>query len=349
MQQPPPPFSCTYTPNLPELLLSLNCTIAITTYQAGKVIFFSAMGPDGLIQLPRDFKKAMGMTVEGRRLAVATDNEIIVLANATGLASNYRKEANYDSLFLPRAVYYTGEVDIHDMSWGRDGLYAVNTRFSCVSLINDQYSFVPVWKPPFIKDFVPDDLCHMNGLALSEGRPKYVTLLGQSTTPKGWRPNVLKGGLLMDVETNEIVLSNLAMPHSPRWYDGSLYLLLSATGEIVRVNIQEKRYDVITRLPGFVRGMAKRGDYLFVGLSRLRKNASVFRDLPIADKAIESGIEIIYLPTGSSVAHIRYQASVEEIYDLQIIEDTLRPGILNHLTDEHRRALNTPQYDFWSA
>ena len=116
MINPPPPFSCNYSPNLPELLLSLNCSIAISTYQAGKVVFFSATGPEGLIQLPRDFRKAMGMTVKDRRMAIATNIEIVVLADATGLAKNYSKQSNYDSLNVPRAAYYTGEVDIHDMA-----------------------------------------------------------------------------------------------------------------------------------------------------------------------------------------------------------------------------------------
>ena len=349
MQQPPAPFSCTYSPNLPELLMALQCTIVISTYQAGKIVFFSATGADGLIQLPREFQKAMGLAVDGRRLAIATKNEVVVLADASGLARNIAPNTPYDAFYLPRSVYYSGELDLHDLEWGQQGLYAVNTRFSCLSIVNDHYSFVPIWKPPFVTEFVPDDLCHLNGLAMENQLPKYVTMLGKSDVGKGWRPDVLSGGLLMDVTTDEVVLEGLAMPHSPRLFDGKLYLLLSATGEIVKADIENNSYEVITRVDGFVRGMAKRGDYLFVGLSRLRKNASTFRDLPIAEKARNCGLEIIHLPTGASVANIRYQSSVEEIYDVRIIEDRIRPGILNHHLEDHRRALNTPQYDFWST
>ncbi|MFK7932815.1 MAG: TIGR03032 family protein, partial [Saprospiraceae bacterium] len=324
-------------------------SIAISTFQAGKVILFSATDANNLQQLPRSFEKAMGMCVQDRRMAVATKNEVVVLADASGLAKNYAAPSNYDALYLPRAVYYVGEVDIHDMAWGQQGLYAVNTRFSCLSLINDQYSFLPIWKPPFITQFTPSDLCHLNGMALgSDGRPKYVTMLGSTTEPKGWRAGVLQDGLVMDVTCNEMVLNHLAMPHSPRLYDGDLYLLLSAKGEIIRANLTNNTYDVVTRLAGFVRGMARRGDYIFVGMSKLRKNASTFRDLPIAEEAIYCGVEIIHLPTGNVVGNIRYQASVEEIYDVQIVPDRTRPSILNHQTDEHKRALNTPQIDFWS-
>ncbi|MBK8505821.1 MAG: TIGR03032 family protein [Saprospiraceae bacterium] len=346
---PPAPFSCNYSPNLPELLWTLQCSVAISTFQAGKVIVFSATGPDSLIQLPRDFRKAMGLAINDRRLAVATQNEVVILADAAGLAGNYSPQTPYDALYLPRAVYYTGEVDIHDMEWGDEGLYAVNTRFSCLSLIDDHYSFRPWWRPSFIPDFGPFDFCHLNGMALESGKPRYVTLLGKSTSEKGWRNGLLSGGMVMDVSTGETVLAGLPMPHSPRLYDGYLYLLLSATGELIRIDLSRGTYDVVTRVEGFVRGLARIGDYLAIGISKLRQNTSTFRELPIADKAVASGLAFIHLPTGNTVAQIHYQASVEEIYDVKIIPARRRPGILNHETTEHRRALNTPDFDFWSA
>ena len=201
--------------------------------------------------------------------------------------------------------------------------------------------------PPFIKNFEPVDFCHLNGMTMVDEMPKYVTMFGQTTQPKGWRAGIQTDGLIMDVPTGEVVAANLAMPHSPRWIDGNLYCLLSATGEVIKVDTQTGKYDVVVKLEGFVRGMAKWGDYLFVGMSKLRENASTFRDLPITKKAIYCGIEIIHLPTGLPVGNIRYQSSVEELYDIQII-NRLRPGILNHLNDNYRLALNTPQFDYWS-
>ncbi len=350
MKQPPAPFSCTYSPNLPEMLVQLDCTIALSTYQAGKVVLISANGPDELIQLPRNFTKAMGMAVAQDRLGVATKEEIIVLANSKGLAASYPPQTGtYDGLFVPRASYYCGEIDVHDMAWGEEGLYAVNTRFSCLSLIDDFFSFRPIWQPSFITDLTPNDRCHLNGLALHQGKPKYLTALGQSDTPKGWREDVTSAGLLIDYETKEIISNKLAMPHSPRYIDGKLYILMSATGELVIADLDNGGYEVVADLNGFVRGLAKHGDYLFVGLSRLRKNSSVFRDLPIAQKAISSGVVIIHLPTAAQVAHLQYNASVEEIYDVQVIPGVKRPGIMNTEKPEHRLALATPTDSFWKV
>jgi uncharacterized protein (TIGR03032 family) len=346
---PPAPFSCKPTPNMAELLFQLNATIMISTYQAGKVVFFSSLDTEQLIQLPRNYQKAMGLAVNGNSIAVATRNTVEVLVNSTGLAPNYGKNpGTYDGLFVPRATYHTGEIDLHDMEWGEQGLYGINTRFSCISLINDQYSFQPIWQPQFITDLEPSDRCHLNGMAMQDGKPKYVTALGDTDTGKGWREKIETGGIVMDVESNQIITRDLAMPHSPRIYNGELYVLLSATGQLVKVNPQDGTYEVVIQLDGFLRGMDKYGDYLFIGLSKLRKNSSAFRELPIADKANFSGIDVIHLPTASKVAHILYEASVDEIYDVKILPNMRRPGILNTETPEYQRSIVTPTDAFWS-
>ncbi|MFC2100267.1 TIGR03032 family protein [Bacteroidota bacterium] len=349
MKQPYPPFHCSFSPNLPELIMQLNCSLAISTYQAGKVIFISAKNNEELIQLPRTFNKAMGLAVNGDKLGIATKEEVIVLANSPGLAKSYPKQPDiYDGLYVPRATYYTGQVDIHDLDWGKEGLWAVNTSFSCLCLIDDNYSFIPKWKPSFITNLSSEDRCHLNGMAMSEGIPLYVTSFGTGDKPQSWRENIPSSGVVIHVSSGEIVLKNVPMPHSPRIYDGKLYLLLSATGEVVCADTKKGTYNVINKLPGFVRGMDKYGDYLFVGLSRLRKNASTFKDLPIADKALSAGLVVIHLPTGGIVGELKYYSTVDEIYDIQVLPELKRPGILNTMKDTHKMALSIPGSTFWA-
>jgi uncharacterized protein (TIGR03032 family) len=350
--QPPPPFSCQYTPNLPELLLQLNCTIALTTYQAGKVIFISAENEDRIVQLPRTFNKAMGLALDknSNKLGVATKNEVIVLKNESRLATSYPKNPNkYDALFMPRATYYTGQVDIHDLDWGIDGLWGVNTSFSCLCLVDEEYSFTPKWKPHFIDKLVSEDRCHLNGLAMQNGQPKYISALGSGNTMQSWRQNITTGGILMDVETNEIVIQNIPMPHSPRLYDGKLWMLTSATGDVVVANPEKGTFDTLIHLSGFVRGMARKGDYLFVGLSKLRQNSSTFKHLEIAKFANYAGIDIIHIPTATKVAGLKYLASVDEIYDVQILDDIRRPGIINTMGEMHHQGLSTPNSTYWAV
>jgi uncharacterized protein (TIGR03032 family) len=345
------PLSCTFTANVGAILNELQCSLALTTYQAGKLIFISAAENGTVQQLPRDFKRAMGLAVDGKRMAVATDDELVVLANAPGLAATYPNKPNfYDQFYVPRATYYTGAIELHDIGWDNQGcLWGVNTLFSSLVQLNDQYSFEPKWVPPFIEQQVSEDYCHLNGMAMVEGYPRYVTMFGKTNTAKGWRAGIQTGGLIMDISNNQIVAEGLAMPHSPRWINGALYCLLSAKGELVKINTATGQYNTISKHNGFVRGLAQYGDYLFIGLSKNRQQASVQRNLPVADTAMECGIDILHLPTASIAGSIRYVSSAEEIYDVQVLPFAKRPGILNHTNPIHHKALHTPTACYWAG
>ena len=348
--QPAPPFSCTYSPNLPELIWQLECTIAISTYQAGKVVFVSAKNENELVQLPRSFPNAMAIGIEGNRLAIASLHEVVVLANSPGLAPKYPKQSDtYDNLYVPRATYYTGSLDLHGLAWGRKGLWGVNTLFSCLSLIDDSYSFIPLWQPSFITKLSSEDRCHLNGMAMHDGEPMWVTSLGTGDELKSWKNEITKGGVVIHVPTKEIISRNLPMPHTPRLYDGKLYILFSATGEIAVVDAQKGTYEVINKIDGFIRGMSRCGDYLFIGQSKIRKKSSAFKDLEIAEKSTWAGFIVLHMPTGSIVAELRYHASVDEIFDIEVLPGLRRPGILNTEKDTYTLALTTPDATFWAA
>jgi uncharacterized protein (TIGR03032 family) len=348
MNQELPPFSCTHSPNLPGLLHELNCTLAITTYQAGKVILISARDEQRLIQLPRTFQKPMGLAQDGNKLAIATQTEVVVLSNAPAMAANYPSQRNtYDALFLPRSSFYTGEIDIHDIHWVGDTLWAVNTRFSCLATLDSNFSFRPQWKPFFIKDLMPEDQCHLNGVAFQNNIPKYVTAIGQYSTPGGWRATKATGGILMDVARNKIIAEGLQMPHSPRIFNNQLYVLESASGDLSRIDVSSGKKELIASLNGFVRGMDKINDFLFIGLSHLRKSSKAFNDLPIASKSLFSGVAVLQLSTGNIVGYIKYENSVEEIYDVRILTGMKRPNLLNHTKVENRLALTTPAGGYW--
>lgn len=348
MPHPLPPFSCTYSPELPALLAELNCALIISTYQAGKVIILSADG-DGLAQLPRQFTKPMGLAVAGPRLAVATREEVVILAYDANLSQGYPPvPGKYDGLLAPRAVHFCGELDIQDMAWQGETLWAVNTRFSCLCTLDYNFSFTPAWRPPFISALADEDRCHLNGLAVdAAGRPLYVTGLGQTDTPQGWRANKTGGGALIHVPSGEIVLTGLAMPHSPRLIEDELYLLLSASGELVRADPARGAVETLLRLPGFGRGLARCGDYLFVGLSKLRPGRAL-GDIPLAGQELWAGVAVVSLSRGQMVGYIRYLNDCEEIYDVQVLTGMRRPGLLGLDSPLHRRALSTPEAGFWA-
>lgn len=302
-----------------------------------------------LVTLPRSFNEPMGISVKGDKMLIASKDEVILLENSRELAVHYpNKQNTYDSLWLPRVTFYTGQVDMHDVSFGDEGIFAINTSFSCLCKVDGNFNFNPLWTPPFIDKLVSEDRCHLNGLAMLNGKPKYVTALGKTNTHQGWRDNIINGGVLMDVTNDEIILSNLAMPHSPKFYNNELYLLLSASGEFVKVDLKNKSYEVLKKFDGFCRGLSFYKDYAFIGFSKLRKNSSTFAKLPFSDKANYAGVKIIHLPTNAEVGEMIYQTSVDEIYDIVVMEDMIRPNILNTINSIHKYSLSIPGSTFWA-
>lgn len=195
-----------------------------------------------------------------------------------------RLHDGYDALYIPQVGYITGDIDIHDLAVDGDGeLVFVNTLFSCLATTSETHSFKSLWQPPFITRLAAEDRCHLNGLAMENGRPRYVTSVSQADVNDGWRDKRVDGGVVIDVTTNEIVADGLSMPHSPRLYRDKLWLLNSGTGEFGTVDRDKGRFEPVAFCPGYLRGLAFCGDFAIVGLSESRHNKT-FDDLPLKDR-----------------------------------------------------------------
>ena len=350
MSQEIQPFSFKFSDNIPSLLHRLKCTLAISTYQAGKLIFLGSFDGQNITQMARNFPKPMGIGLEGDWLAIATLGEVLLLKNEPDLAANYPPHPGlYDKLYMPRLSYYTGMLDIHDVSWGEEGVWAVNTQYSCLSLITGYYSFEPKWKPNFITELAPEDRCHLNGLAMVDRKPAYVTALGSEDIAESWRKTKVSGGILMHVDSNEIIAKGLAMPHSPRFYDGDIYVLLSATGQLAKIDPQSGKIEILANLGGMVRGMSRIDNYLFIGMSKIRKASKGFQDLPIAKTADKAGILVFNLETGKVDGTIIYQRSVDEIYDVSVFPNTIRPDIITPEKEVSKFGVTQPLGSVWKV
>jgi len=336
------PFNCSYSGQSMELLDRLGISLILSTYQAGKVIILSSDGKK-MYQLVRDFIRPMGIALKDQMMALAGALGVTVFRTDPRLAQTYpEKPDTYDAFYFPTTLFRTDYIDIHDIAFTNKGLVGVNTSFSCLSRLDGQYSFYPIWQPPFIHELIPNDLCHLNGMAVDENANiRYVTAFGQTASREGWRENKLASGILIDVNTDEIVLNSLPMPHSPRIYRGEIYLLLSAAEALVKVDLEKRNYQVVAKTDGFIRGLSFKGDYAFIGVSKLRKSHT-FSDLAIADKEIQAGVVIVNIYTGEIIGEIKYETSVEELYDVHILDGYKRVNILNYQQSLRHRALITP-------
>jgi uncharacterized protein (TIGR03032 family) len=340
------PLRSVHTSNLPEILERLGCSLMVSTYQAGRLVMLRSQ--DGVLNTHfRSFEKPMGLALSDNRLAVGAANSIWEFHNlpAVGEKLNAETESSsasqHDACFLPRVTHWTGDIQIHEMAWVGQGteaeLWFVNTRFSCLCKRSSLYNFQPVWRPSFINSFMPSDCCHLNGLGLREGKPKYVTALGETSVPRGWRENKKDGGILMDVETGDVITRGLSMPHSPRWYRGKLWVLESGRGGVGYIDSGTGKYVELIALPGFTRGLAFCGPLAFVGLSQVRETA-VFGGVPIAEQQLEErtcGVWIVNLETAQTIAFVKFEDAVQEIFAVEII-----PHRFPELVNEEKELLD---------
>src|SRR5687768_710003 len=256
--QPPAPVAFHYvqTDSFVALLHELGASLLVSTYQANKLLAVRASG-SGLSTLVRTFDKPMGLAVDGPRLALGTRKEVWFLRNAPDIAPQVEPVGMHDACFLPRSSHVTGDIGVHEVAWVRTrdqadqrDLWMVSTRFSCLATLDPDYSFVPRWRPPFITAIAAEDRCHLNGLALADGQPKYVTALGTTDVRDGWRADKPHGGCIIDIPSGEFVTRGLSMPHSPRWHDGQLWVLESGTGSLALVDRASGRRETVASLPG---------------------------------------------------------------------------------------------------
>ena len=321
----PQPLRSKHTVNFPAILHQLGISVAVTTYQAGKLVLLRADGTTVNTHF-RDLPRPMGLAADRTRLAIGIAQEIRQYRNMSPVCRRLEPPGKHDACYLERAAHVTGDIDIHEMAWAGDELWFVNTRFSCLCTLNGIHSFVPRWRPPFVTALAPEDRCHLNGLALAPDErgqpiPKYATALAATDTPQGWREHKKDGGVLLDIPSGATLLSGLSMPHSPRLHDGRVWILESGKGGLGYVNLTLGRYEPVAALPGFTRGLDLFGSLAFVGLSQVRESA-VFSGIPIAAKALDErncGVWVVDLRSGQSVAFLRFEDAVQEVFAVQVL------------------------------
>lgn len=320
-------FRSVYSSGVPRLLERLGSSLLVSTYQSGRLIVLRADG-DSLNTHFRAFPSPMGIAVGPHALALGTQRHVWEYRNQVEAGRKLKPPGKHDACFLPRHSYVTGDIRVHELAYADDGLWIVNTRFSCLASLDGEHSFVPRWRPSFVSALAPEDRCHLNGLAVVDGRARYVTALGATDTPQGWREGKASGGVLIDLPSGEMVARGLSMPHSPRWHAGRLWVLESGKGEIGSVDLATGRVETLAQLPGFTRGLAFAGPYAFVGLSQVRES-NIFGGIPLTERVKEKlcGVWIVDLRSGEILGFVRFEGLVQEIFDVQLLPGLRYPEI----------------------
>lgn len=344
------PITSAATDTFAPWLAAMGGSLVVTCYQADKIALIgSGDGRETTVHL-REFPRPMGLAVSGGRIAVGLLEEVVLLQNAPQLAAGAfpGEQVPYDALYLPRASYRTGEIAVHGLAFGTAGLWVANTRFSCLASLSDEYHFVPQWQPPFITDLAPEDRCHLNGMAMVDGEPRFVTCLGTTDEPGAWRNDRVTGGVILSVPEGRIVARGLAMPHSPRWHEGRLWVLNSGQGELALVEPDGSLTSICT-LPGYLRGLCFLGHYAVVGMCQIR-SAHTFAGLPISKKYDElyCGLAVIDLRSKQPVAMFRFTEGCTEIFEVDFLPGVRRGAMLNNEHEAVKVSYTAPGRFWWN-
>ena len=313
---------------LRQWLADNSTSLAISSYQSGRLILVGAMN-DGTVSIHQQrYDRVMGLCWASNRLYLAARQFVWRLEDISGAAQ--QAETPFDVVLAPRDAHTTGNIDVHEMAVDHAGrLIMVNTLYSCLATLDQTHSFRPIWKPSFISQLAPEDRCHMNGLGMLDGKPKYVTAVSQTDVADGWHGRPLPRGVIIDVETDRVVTDELSMPHSPRAVNGRLYALDSGRGFLVEVDIQTGRLSDIAFCPGFLRGLAIVGNYGLVTVSKPRQGG--FTDLPIEREMNQRlatpmcGVLIIDLRNGDIVEYVKIEGDATELFAVELMPNVVCP------------------------
>jgi uncharacterized protein (TIGR03032 family) len=311
---------CAHSENLPELLTRLRLSVLISTYQTGHLVVVAAR--EGRLVLTfHHFDRAMGIAVKPGLIAICSRKEVWFVRDAPDIAAKLVPHGRHDACFLARWAHFTDDIQAHESAWVGREFWVVNTLFSCLAALHPAYSFAPRWRPPFVSALRPEDRCHLNGMALVDGQPRYVTALAETDSPQGWRAVKATGGCLIEVPGGRVVVRGLALPHSPRVDGGRVFFLHSGHGGLDVADPETGQVDAVAKLPGVVRGLALHGGFAFVGLSKARPT---LEGVPIVARRdeLQCGLWVVDVRTGAIAAHLAFRTGVEEVFDVQVL-----PGI----------------------
>jgi uncharacterized protein (TIGR03032 family) len=309
------------TSSFAQILSRHGFTALVSTYQAGQLIALTAESETKTRTAFRSLPSPMGIAVGTQNIAVGTKESVWDYRNQPSVCRRLDEPEKRDACFLPKSQIITGDIRIHEMEYVDNELWVVNTRFSCLATLDNQYSFVPRWRPPFISKLAAEDRCHLNGIAKRDGKIAFASALGTTDTAQGWRENKTTGGVVMEYPSGEVILSGLSMPHSPRWYRDRLWILESGRGAVCNVDPQTGKLETIAELPGFTRGLAFYGPLAFVGLSKVRET-NIFGGIQLNERVQEKmcGVWVVDIRNGQTVARVQFDSGVHEIFDIKLIK-----------------------------
>lgn len=257
----------------------LDITVLVTREYEHLVVAMSAQGGTArtsFMALPHP----SGIAVDGSVVHIAATrnpNQIFSLAPLVGVETRRDLPAPQiaDRPLMPVSTrFLAGSTYIHDLAMIGGKLHANAVGSNAIIRIDDD-AVRRVWWPRSVE--TPDgsgfarNHLQLNSIAAGAGVDSSYYSASTATIGRR-RPGdqdfpVDGRGVIFDGATREPMATGLTRPHSARLHGDDVWVDNSGYGEVGR--IADGRLDVVTRLPGWTRGLAFAEDVALVGTSRV--------------------------------------------------------------------------------
>lgn len=223
-----------------------------------------------------------GLAVDRVRMVVhvastRNPNQVFDLMPVAGLRQRRDvRQAQAEKELVPvRSRFYSGCLYIHDLAMIGRRLHANAVGENAVVHLDASGGAHRVWWPKCIETehgpVFSRNLLQLNSIAAGSD-PARSYYSASTYRLSRWRPGHLrfpvdKCGVIFSGATREPIVHGLTRPHSARLHRGLLWLDNSGYGELGFV--RDGKFDPVTRLPGWTRGLCFHGEIAFVGTSRV--------------------------------------------------------------------------------
>jgi len=239
--------------------------------------------------------------------------------------------AGPDNLLLPlRCRYLPGCTYVHDMAMVGGRLHANAVSMNAVVELPDGGGFKVVWWPRCIdgqgKPLFGRNYLQLNSIAAGKTLARSF-FSASAARPSARRPGHLnfpvdKRGVLFSGKTREAIATGLTRPHSARLLGDTVWLDNSGYGELGR--IVGGRFEAVTKLPGWTRGLCFGPGVAFVGSSRVIPRFRHYAPGIECAKA-EAGIHAVDLKSGRILGSLVWPLG-NQIFALELSGGLSTPG-----------------------
>ncbi len=316
--------------------------LAFSTGSTGQLGMVGLAADQSIAVFTRSFEGAYGLHASGHSLLLGTAFQIWRFENTVTPGQNAR---GYDRLFVPRLGLTTGEVGAGDVAFAADGsILFANGLFSCIAVAGPDFSFTPIWRPEFISQLAPEDRCRLTGFALDEGRIRFVAVAAKSDERGGWKARMADGGMIIDAASDETVVTGMALPFSPRFEAGELWVNEAASGVFGHIVIDSSTIEEVAFCPGWLTGLDICDGYAVVSTSR-QFDGMAPSGLPLEDNLTTQKVKaqtalcVIDLKSGELAHWIRFD-ELAEIRSVAVLRGTACPAALGFAGRDIRRILS---------